>query len=136
VLVVADDTDVLILLLYYATRECNFYLKTKGNTISINVAKEILGREICMCLPFVHVMSGCDTTSAIYSIGKIKHLKLLQSSQKWRSDVLVFGDSSASLQEVTDVGELFIQSLYSHSGGSTLSRGIDQVCFPDPLTHF
>jgi hypothetical protein len=70
-------------------------------------------------------MSGCDTISALYSIGKIKHLKLLQSSQTWRSNVLVFGNSSVSLPEVTDVGELFIQSLYS--GGSTLSRGTEHL---------
>ena len=123
--VIADDTDVLILLLYHATCDSNFYMKTKDHTISINVAKEILGQELCMCLPFVYAMSGCDTTSVLYNLGKIKHLKLLQTSQKWRSDVLVFGDSSASLQEITDVGEMFVQSLYS--GGSSLPRGIDHL---------
>jgi 5'-3' exonuclease len=108
-LVVAEDTDVLALLLYHATGDCTFYMKTKENTISINVAKHLLGREFCMRFPFVHAMSGCDTTSKLYSIGKIKNLKLLQSLQKWRSNFLVFGDSSVSLQEVADVGELFIR---------------------------
>ena len=125
VMVIVDDTDVLILLLYHATGESNFYMKTKDHTISINMAKEILGRELCRCLSFVHAMSGCDTTSALYSLGKIKQIKLLQSSQKWRSDVLVFGDSSASLQKITDVGELFVQSLYG--GGSSLPKGIDHL---------
>jgi hypothetical protein len=98
-------------------------METKENTILINVAIEILGQKLCMCLLFVHVKSGCNTTSALNSIRKTKHLKLLQSSYEWRSDVIVFDDSSASLQEVTDVGELSIQSLYS--GGFTLSRGND-----------
>jgi hypothetical protein len=65
VLAVADDTDVLVLLLYRATGDCNFYMKTKENTISTNAAKEILGKELCMRLSFVHIMSGCDTTSAL-----------------------------------------------------------------------
>jgi hypothetical protein len=70
VLVVADDTDILVLLLYHATGDYNFYIKTKENTISINVAKEIFGRKLCMCLPFVHATSGCDTTLRFTASGK------------------------------------------------------------------
>jgi hypothetical protein len=39
VLVIADDTDVLVLLLYHATGDWNFYMKTKENIISIKIAK-------------------------------------------------------------------------------------------------
>jgi hypothetical protein len=47
-------------------------MKTRENTISIDIdiAKEIMGLELRMCLPFVHAMYGCDTNSVLYCIGK------------------------------------------------------------------
>ncbi len=54
-------------------------------------------------------MSGCDTTSALYGMGKLKFMKALESSQLLRSDVLVFGDPSASKQEISEVGERFVE---------------------------
>ena len=90
VLVIADDTDVLILLIHHAHTSDNLYVETKSHTIAINSAKDALGEEICSSLLFAHAISGCDTTSALYGIGKLKVLKLLQLSQKWRSDVMIF----------------------------------------------
>ena len=67
---VADDTDIVVLLLHHATSE--IYMETKQHKFSINVAREVLVREMCMCLPSVHAMSGCDTTSAFLGDGKGK----------------------------------------------------------------
>ncbi len=92
VLVIADDTDVLILLLHHASYTDKLFMETNQQIIFIKVAKEVLGRELYMCLLFAHAMSGCDTTSALYGMGKLKCMKILESSQLWRSDVLVFGD--------------------------------------------
>ncbi len=100
-------------------------METKQNIISIKSAKEVIGRELCMSLLFAHAMSGCDTTSSLYGIGKIKHIKLLESSQLWRSDVLVFGDTAASTAEVCNTGERFIKSLYS--GGANADNGLDEL---------
>jgi hypothetical protein len=123
--VVADDTDVLILLLYHVRRSSKVYMETKNNTISISIAQDVLGRELCMCILFAHAMSGCDTTSALYGTGKLKHLKILQSSQKWRSDVLIFGDTVASDKEVCDVGEQFMATLYS--GGTKAAKSLNDL---------
>ena len=85
-----EDTDVLVLLLYHTPPSGEIFMRTRQKTISIKATKAVLGRELCMCLPFAHAMSGCDTTSSLYSIGKIKHMKLLESSQQIRKDVLVY----------------------------------------------
>ena len=124
VLVISDDTDILVLLLHHAQLSDKLFMETKKHTISINVAKQALGQELCLCLPFAHAISGCDTTSALYSVGKVKVLKLLQSSQKLRSDVLIFGDTSASKQDICDVGEQFVQALYS---GGSKAKGLDEL---------
>lgn len=71
-------TEMLGLLLHHETSEID--METKQHAQSINVAREVLGREICMCLPFVHGMSGCNTTSSFFGMGKIKHTKLVMAS--------------------------------------------------------
>lgn len=70
-IVVVDDPDIQVLLFHHATSE--ICVETKQHILSINVAREVLGREMCMCLPFVHAVSMCDTTSAFFGMGKIKH---------------------------------------------------------------
>ena len=110
VLVVADDTDILILLLHHAENTNDIYLATKQHVVSTSTA-----------------MSGCDTTSSLYGTGKLKQFKALQSSQKLRSDVLIFGDLAASKEELRDVGEDFVERLYR--GGEASSKGLDELWY-------
>ena len=124
VIVIADDTDILILLIHHASPSANLFLQTKQNAISIKMAKAVLGREMSECLLFAHAMSGCDTTSALFGIGKIKHMKLLQTSQQWRIDVLVFGKTDTAKENIREVGERFVQGLYS---GGSKTKGLDKL---------
>ena len=41
------------------------YLQTQTETILIRGTREVVGRELCMCLLFAHAMSGCDTNPAL-----------------------------------------------------------------------
>ena len=100
---VADDTDIFMLLFYHANRSSNISLSAKQHTISIRIAQEVLEKELCMCILFLHAMSGCDTTSAFYGIWKIKHLNVLQSSQILRSKIVVFGEIGTTKQDIRDV---------------------------------
>ena len=63
-IVIADDTDVLVLLIHHAYSSDKLYIETKHHTIAINVAIEALVQELCMYLPFAHAISGCDMTSS------------------------------------------------------------------------
>ena len=115
--VVCDDTDVLILLLYHHNTDVgNIFLLRKRLHININAGKYSIG-TMCDYLPFVHAVSGCDTTSALFGIGKVKHLKNLQSSGQLRSSIDVFGEELASKEHITAAGEIYISSLYK--GGKT-----------------
>jgi hypothetical protein len=77
--VIGEDTDFLILLLYHATLKDSHELyfrsdktgdKTKQYVYNINVLKQILGDDLCTDLLFVHMFTGCNTTSRIFGIGK------------------------------------------------------------------
>ena len=76
-----NDTDVLVLLLYYfqsshiqETVEIFMHsgLGGKERFISIHSIATKIGKEICCLLPAVHVLTSCDSTSSIRSIGKKK----------------------------------------------------------------
>ena len=72
---IGEDTDLLVLLLYHThvSDVKDLYFRSdrgKGPAFDIKAMKEILKMEICDRLLFVHAITGCDTTSRIFGIGK------------------------------------------------------------------
>lgn len=79
ILVRSVDTDILLLLLHYYTTSstlnmCKLFIELgRSNTkryISITDLSKKLGRNVCTSLLSMHALTGCDTTSAFYKIGK------------------------------------------------------------------
>lgn len=79
ILVKSVDTDVLILLIhFYCTTpeitQSNLFIQLgHGKTthfLSINDIVGNLGKEICKKLLAIHCLTGCDTTNAMYKVGK------------------------------------------------------------------
>ena len=85
---VADDTDQVILLCYYADpdgfelfMQCSTRGTTKKNRIwDITVTQNELGADICNNILFIHAILGCDTTSRLCGLGKGLSLKRFTSS--------------------------------------------------------
>lgn len=76
-----DDTDVLVLLLHYKDRgllsnEVYMHAGHSGRYtinerfIPIHSIASKLGSQICQCLPAAHALTGCDSTNAMFGIGK------------------------------------------------------------------
>jgi len=76
-----DDTDVLVVLLYYWSRgmlssEVFMHCGHSGKDISreryipVHEIARTLGQDVCNVLPAVHALSGCDSTSSMYRMGK------------------------------------------------------------------
>ena len=104
--VIADDTDIFILLLHHRKKNMNITMKTKQKIIDFKVIQDKLGEELWKCVLFAHAISGCDTTFGMFSIGKLKAFKLLRANEMERN-VILFGDD-ANLDELTKKGEHFI----------------------------
>ncbi|KAG1662160.1 hypothetical protein GQR58_021078 [Nymphon striatum] len=86
IVVVSDDTDVLVLCLAFKPPiPTNMYVKcgTKTRVKYADITKvfNALGYELSQALVSVHAFTGCDTTSAFGGCGKLDPLKLLKSSQ-------------------------------------------------------
>ena len=77
----SDDTDVLVLLVHYTNqgqlskdvfmhaRHSGEYV-TRERFIPILTIAEKIGNDICQSLLATHALSGCDSMSSLFSIGK------------------------------------------------------------------
>ena len=79
VIVVAKDTDVLIVMIWaYHALEIRYqwFMKYDHDKYAkIDAICKFLGGDLCSSLPAIHALSGCDTTSFFYRVGKVKLLK-------------------------------------------------------------
>ena len=65
---------------------------------------------------FVHAFLGCDTTSAIYDIGKQCTLNLMFKSVKFQQNAPLVYNANSTMEEVIVSGEESIITLYKDSG--------------------
>lgn len=85
--VIADDTDVFVLLLHFFREKeltCNIVMvgtSSGRRCADIKATVEKHGDTINDILP-AHVLSGCDTVSSLWNIGKGTVLKVLKSEKK------------------------------------------------------
>ena len=112
--VMADDTDVYILLLhYYNRKELSIPMFMESpvhgrHTIDIRAtAKE--HANILPNLLAAHGLSGCDTVAPCYVIGKLKILKTLKQGNHSLS---CFGDSNANWPDVVKQATSFMLACY------------------------
>ena len=55
----------------------------------INRLKSVMGPELCLLLPFVLAVSGSDTTSRLYGVGKGAALRKLRSDSAFKEATYV-----------------------------------------------
>ena len=118
--VVGEDTDLLVLLCLHADVKSQplFFKSEKKQTAKknhkvwhINRVKSVMGPVLCLLLPFVHAVSGSDTTSRLYGVGKGAALRKLRSDSAFKEVAYVFIRQS-SLEEIVGAGEKALCCLY------------------------
>ena len=81
VIIVSEDTDVVVLCLAFQNDIANVYIrcgtKTRSRYIDIKKIATSLGANICTGLIGLHSFTGCDTVSAFGGRGKLAGLKLI-----------------------------------------------------------
>ena len=131
---VADDTDLLILLCFHTPTDCSheifFRPEPKSRTHklprcwNIKLTKRALGIRVCENILFGHALLGCDTTSRVFGIGKGVVLKLLKNDENFNVLAEVFNRRFVSPEEVATVGERALVNLYT---GSKRTDTLDQL---------
>lgn len=126
--VVADDTDILVLLVHHAQNTtCNVWFKpsTKKESkkpskfCNITALRSHLGSVICEYILFAHAVLGCDTTSRVFGIGKGKSVNKLKSDLNFVEQAKVFMSPSSSQSDIIVAGHRALVCLYNgHPNGS------------------
>lgn len=114
VIVRATDTDILILLSYahsICKPEHGWFMKVDHRYVSVSKTTTNFGEEICEVLPAYHSITGCDTTSFPYGIGKVKPFKKMLMKEKWNL-LLGYGKSLHSAGEITSAKCFFRTCMY------------------------
>ncbi|KAG1659185.1 hypothetical protein GQR58_022660 [Nymphon striatum] len=123
IVVVSDDTDVLVLCLAFKPQiPTNIYFKcgTKTRVKYADITKvfNALGYELSQALVSFHAFTGCDTTSAFGGRGKLGPLKLLKSSQEHMNTFNTLGQDWTLLPQVYENIEKFTCLMYNNQPGT------------------
>ena len=116
IVVVADDTDVFVLLLYHYMKESltsPMFMSSpvqRRSLIDIKGAVQI-HQSIIPDLPAAHALSGCDTVATYFGIGKGTVLKNLIAAPNSLSQL---GCLNAQLADVIDQSTQFIGACYGN----------------------
>ena len=127
---VGDDTDLLVLLCHYASKDDNDLflipepkqksILAKQKQWNIKTLVSTLGPESCRNLLFAHAILGCDTTSSVYGLGKGQSLKKLMTDANFRKLAQVFFKPDATKEEIIEAGEEALVVLYKGHAGECL----------------
>ena len=128
VVVVADDTDVAVMLLYHWSEDIHevFFLQERGKKCwSIREAQlELI--DVKENLLFIHAWSGCDSTSAILGKGKPSFYNLVKKSSVMQGISDTISDYWATR---TEVGQASVKAFIQLYGGKSESlRQLRLVC--------
>ena len=108
--VVADDTDVYILLIFVADK-CTFNLYFRQGTTSskegityhnVKALANHLGEQICKCLPAFHVLTGSDYTQPFFGRSKFCCFKKMQKNPDTMILLSSLDSTDADVDKVID----------------------------------
>ena len=126
---VGDDTDLLVLLCFYTRQDrCDLFScpEPKSTSTQIKVWKMQRvqtepGSALCNNILFLHAISGCDTKSPPFGIGKSAPLKKFCDSSYYREQARKFDAVDTCADDVVKAGENALVSMYGGRQGDPLT---------------
>ncbi len=122
VVIRANDTDILVILLYHAATSNKLKLHMEIGTSTNNTRRFIevsklameLGRTLCEALPGLHAFTGCDYSPAFKGKGKVRPLSVMEKSEEFTG---AFGRLGAEkvVEQTHDRIESFVCTLYGQN---------------------
>ena len=110
--VVADDTDVLVLLVHFFENEmANIYFlseaskRSKEGLVVLDISPIVANiSHECKENIIAHAWTGCDTTSSVFGFGKGCSLKLLNQHKELSDICKVFYKDNANKLDISNAG--------------------------------
>ena len=127
VVLLAADTDLLIMLLYFWNDLMGHVIMKSEGTKRHKTIERNIG-EMAQCLEDVrgfltiaHAFTGCDTTSAVFDQGKASIIKLFEKSPEARKIAGTFLKTDTTQDVVGEAGLKLFVLLYGGKSSDTLS---------------
>lgn len=126
--VVGQDTDLLVMLIALTPEKPNnmFFMKppTRSNPSVVYDINKLAKKyaKTRKCLLFIHAISGCDTTSAIYRKGKVQALQILSKNPQLQTEIEIFLNQDSTRDKICEAGEKFILQMYGVTKQNTLDE--------------
>ena len=120
--VIADDTDIFQQMLYHADdsgSSFDMFMITSQKNINITELRRGLDPVLIDSILFIHSISGCDTTSRPYGIGKATAIKY---SSQLSLSATVFNSPESTKEDIRQAGEIAILALYGSPESLTLNK--------------
>lgn len=127
VVIQSPDTDVAVLSVHFfnslACEQLWFRtgVKDKLRFVPIHSLAEMLGSDVCAALPCFHALTGCDSTSGLFGIGKKKAWATLKRNIPLHPGISKLGDELPLTAETSRACEIFVCSLYTSTKMSETS---------------
>ena len=108
VVIVSEDTDVLVLLLAFK----NFFpssifikcgLQTRVRYIEVSKIVESDGASVCRSLPCFHAFSGCNMVSAFAGCGKVARYRIVTRSAEFLKMFQQLGMERCAMPGTNDI---------------------------------
>lgn len=116
--VVSEDTDVMVISLHYVSRyDTDLWILRPGKSGSANRYTNVcklandLGARVTSSILGFHALTGCDTTSAFYKIGKKSAYKTFEKHNFFENS-LKYLYEEGNEEDVTKEGAKIIMALY------------------------
>jgi len=131
VTVIADDTDVLVLLIYHFKSEmADIYMLSeitrrhspRTAITPVSVIRAAIGEKAASQLLVAHAISECDSTSGLFGHGKANVFRSIVKFVGDEAHTDMLESISASCQEVVDAGLKLITMLYGGKEDDTLNH--------------
>ena len=121
VVVLGDDTDVLVLLLHHYKPGLyeTIHFQTNTNLINIPILQKSLEPASGSSMFFIHALSGCDTTSRPYCVGKSSAMRKYQGLKEFAE---VFMKTEQKQEEIEEAGNKALATLYGGTANLNLER--------------
>ncbi|XP_031335335.1 uncharacterized protein LOC116165167 isoform X2 [Photinus pyralis] len=126
VVVVGEDVDLLVIMIGTLTSSNVYFLKPgKGKHLpSVYHPSSTIDKCLAEHILFIHAVSGCDSTSALFKQGKVKFIKTLTKYPDLSVYIRQFRSPRATSEEISEAGEKFLVALY---GGDHRTTSINKL---------
>jgi len=118
VVIVGEDVDLLVILIGRSKAENVYFMKPGKDKESTSIFSPAtaVGNLVAENILFLHAISGCDTTSSFFNLGKMRFVKTLKKHPKLKEAIEVYKDPEASRSMLKAAGDKFMVEVYGYTG--------------------